>query len=55
MIVSIELTPWLSAYSSLPYADRHSHSAIFAITSPDNNRTPDQTSAETKFAIWNCQ
>jgi hypothetical protein len=34
-----------------PQTTRQSHSAIFAITSPDNNSAADQTSAETKLAI----
>jgi hypothetical protein len=29
---------------------RHSHSAIFAITSPNSSSAADHTSAETKFA-----
>src|SRR3954452_20502835 len=37
------------------HATRHSHSAIVAITSPNSNSAADQTSAETKLAIWNCQ
>ena len=49
------LTPLSQAYSSLPYAARHSHSASFPITSPTSSRTADQTSAETKLAIWNGQ
>ena len=34
---------------------RHSHSTICAITSPNSSRAADQTSAETKLAIWNRQ
>jgi hypothetical protein len=49
------LTPLSAAYSSLFRATRHSHSAIFPITSPTSSRTADQTSAETKLAIWNGQ
>jgi hypothetical protein len=48
------LTPLSSAYSSLSYAARHSHSANLPITSPNSSKAADQTSAEMKLAIW-CQ
>lgn len=49
------LTPSPSAYSGSSYTVRHSHSASLAMTSPTNSSTADQTSAETKLAIWNGQ
>src|SRR5262245_20203533 len=47
-------TPAVSLFQ-LAYPTRHSHSTTCAITSPNSNSAADQTSAETKLAIWNGQ
>ena len=40
-----------ATYEPALQTTRHSHSAIWAITSPDNSSAADHTSAETKLAI----
>src|SRR6202030_2928838 len=50
------LTPCARLIPGLPcQTTRHSHSRICAITSPNSSSAADQTSADTKFAIWNGQ
>src|SRR6202051_193016 len=52
--VSEGLTPLAAAYSG-HQTTLHSHSAICAITSPNNNSAADTTSADTQLAIWKRQ
>src|ERR1700733_1068773 len=53
------IKPWRPGVKVLgvfsPQTARQSHSIISAITSPNNNNAADQTNADTKLAIWNCQ
>jgi hypothetical protein len=47
--------PALPFRGALPQTARQSHSAICAITSPNNNSAAAQTNADAKLANWKCQ
>jgi hypothetical protein len=49
--VSKGLTPARIAYSVPDQTERHNHSAICPMTSPNSKSTADQISADTKLAI----
>src|SRR6266436_1842753 len=48
---SIRQSPTLSSFRAELQTVRHSHSRMYAITSPNSSKAADQTSADVKFAI----
>ncbi len=48
---AIRQSPTLRSFRAELQTTRHSHSRMYAITSPNSSKAADQTSADVKFAI----